>query len=472
MTTDPVNVQRDTFDDLQRAMSAGLPSAELVRLYRARVAEHDGAPNSVLALSPSAEQQAERLDAERSSGVVRGPLHGIPLLVKDNIGTEDQPTTAGARALEGLQPHRDAFLVARLREAGAVVLGKTNLSEWANWVDPEMPNGWSGLGGQVRAAFGGGDPSGSSSGSAVATALALAAAAIGSETSGSILSPSSVAGIVGVKPTRGLVSRTGIVPLAEGFDTAGPMARTVADAAVLLTVLAGSDPDDPATAEADARRVDYVAALEGATLRGARLGLSPGLRDGLDPPQRAVYDAALATLADAGAVLVETTALDEATALGLTLLGLIPASFRTGLEAYLAEAAPAPASGVRTLADVVAFNEQHPEAVPYGQSLLLASVAFPSGADEVSRAAAALRGVQVRAIDAAMEGLDALVAPGAQWANLGASAGSPGVVVPAGLADGVPLGLCFHGEPWSEARLLALAAAFEAAAAPRPVPTA
>jgi len=471
VTPDPEDVQHTTFVELQRAMSDGLSSAELVRVYRARVAELDAAPNSVLALSPSAEQQAERLDAERSSGVVRGPLHGIPLLLKDNIGTADQATTAGARALEGLRPHRDAFLVTRLRDAGAVVLGKTNLSEWANWVDPSMPNGWSGLGGQVAAAFGGGDPSGSSSGSAVATALALAAAAIGSETSGSILSPSSVAGIVGVKPTRGLVSRTGIVPLAEGFDTPGPMARTVADAAALLSVLAGSDPDDPATVEADARRTDYVTALDGATLRGARLGLSPSLRDTLDPPQRAVYDAALATLTGAGAVLVETAALDEATALGLTLLGLIPASFRTGLEAYLSEAAPVPASGVRTLADVVAFNEQHPEAVPYGQSLLLASVTFPSGADEVSRAAAALRAVQVRAIEAAMQGLDAVVAPGAKWSNLGASAGCPGVVVAAGLADGEPMGLCFHGEPWSEARLLALAAAFEAVAAPRPVPT-
>ena len=472
MPSTPVDLQNVTFAELQRAMANGLLSAELVRTYRARVAELDGRTNSVLALSPTAEQRAERLDAERSSGVVRGPLHGIPLLVKDNVGTSDQPTTAGARALDGLRPHRDAFLVSRLRDAGAVVFGKANLSEWANWVDPAMPNGWSGLGGQVRAAFGGGDPSGSSSGSAVATALALAAGSIGTETSGSILSPSSVAGIVGVKPTRGLVSRTGVVPLAEGFDTAGPMTRSVADAAALLSVLAGTDPDDAATEQADRHRTDYVAALAGATLRGVRLGLSPRLRDALAAPQRAVYDAALATLVDAGAILVETEALDEATALGTTLLGLIPASFRTGLEGYLAWAAPVPASGVRTLADVVRFNREHPEAVPHGQGLLIASASFPGDAGQVASAAAALRAVQVRAIENAIEGLDALVAPGSDWSNLGASAGCPGVVVPAGLADGIPYGLSFHGEPWSEARLLRLAAAFEAVAPPRPLPPA
>ena len=469
-TVGGIDLQACTIDQLQAAMAAGLTCVELVGVYLARITEHDRRTCSVLATSPTALANAARLDRERAAGRLRGPLHGVPLLLKDNVGTADQPTTAGSVALAGLQPRADAHLVGKLRAAGAVVLGKTNLSEFANWVDPSMPNGWSGLGGQVRGAFTLADPSGSSSGSAVATALALAAATVGSETSGSILSPASVAGIVGVKPTRGLVSRTGVVPLAEGFDTAGPMTRTVRDAAVLLTVMAGSDPADPATLEADRHRVDYAAALAGATLDGARLGVSPRLRDDLEPAEKDVYDAALQLLRDRGAVVVETTALDDATALGLTLLGLIPAAFRIGLDAYLATAAPAPDSGVRSLADIVRFNEQHPSAVPHGQGLLVASVVFPGDAEAVAAASAALRAVQTRAIEEATADLDGLVAPGAAWSNLGASAGCPSVVVPAGLAGDIPLGLCFLGTPWSEVRLLRLAAAFEQAAPARPLP--
>ena len=456
--------------DLQRALSDGLTSVQLVRACQERVAALDGPTRSVLALSPTALDAAAELDAERARGHLRGPLHGIPVLVKDNVGTADQPTTAGAAALAGLQPREDAVLVGLLRAAGMVVLGKTNLSEFANWVDPSMPNGWSGLGGQVKDAFTLADPSGSSSGSAVATALALAPVTIGTETSGSILSPASVAGIVGVKPTRGLISRTGVVPLAEGFDTAGPMTRNVHDAAALLTVLAASDPVDAATAEADDHRVDYVQALEGATLSGARLGTSARLRAELTPAEAASYDAALEVLRTAGATVVETTALDQATALGFTLLGLIPVAFRTGLDTYLATAAPVPASGVTSLADVVRYNEEHPEAVPHGQGLLVASAHFPGDAETVTAASAALRAVQCAAIEAALQDLDALVAPGAAWSNLGASAGCPSVVVPAGLAGELPSGLAFLGEPWSEARLLRLAAAFEAAAPPRPLP--
>ena len=458
-----LDLQTATIGDLQAALTAGrLTAVELAETYLDRIAHDDGRTNSVREVSPTALDHAHTLDNERQAGIVRGPLHGIPVLLKDNIGTADQPTTAGSFALEGLLVHHDAFVTARLRDAGAVVLGKTNLSEFANWVDPSMPNGFSSLGGQVSCAYRFGDPSGSSSGSGVAGSMAFAAGTIGSETSGSILSPSDVNGLVGVKPTRGLVSRAGIVPLAEGFDSAGPMTRTVVDAAALLTAIAGPDPDDPATDAAPS--VDYSAALLGATLTGARLGWSPPVRDALEAGPRALYDAALADLTRLGAVLVATDALDAAGELGKTELDLIPEDFKANLDHFLATCAPVPLSGVRSLQDIVRHNAAHPERMPYGQSLLVTSAATAGDRQAAAARALTLRTAQAAVIDAglARDGLRAYIAPGAAWSNIGASAGYPSVIVPAGIVDGTtPMGLSFLGTAWSEPSLLALAAAYE-----------
>ena len=274
-----LDLQTASFTDLQKAMAAGrLTSRQLTSAYLARISAYDGPTNSMRAINPHALADAARLDAERRAGHVRGPLHGLPIVLKDNIGTTDLPTTAGSIALEGSVPKQDAFLTERLRKAGAVILGKTNLSEIANWVDLSRPNGYSSLGGQVKNGYTLGDPSGSSSGSGVAGSMAFAAGAFGSETSGSILSPSDVNGLVGVKPTRGLISRAGVIPLAEGFDTAGPMTRSVADAAALLTAVAGTDARDPATAEAATHVTDYAKASRPGSLKGVRLDPVPERR--------------------------------------------------------------------------------------------------------------------------------------------------------------------------------------------------
>lgn len=468
-----MDLQTATMAELQEAMAVGrLTSVALTQAYLDRIAHLDGRTNSVLAVAPMALDQARGLDAERRAGRVRGPLHGVPLLIKDNVATCDQPTTAGSFALAGLVLPRDAFLTTRLREAGAVLLGKTNLSEFANWVDESMPNGWSSHGGQVRCAYRLGDPSGSSSGSGVAASMALAAGTIGSETSGSILSPCDVNGLVGVKPTRGLVSRAGVVPLAEGFDTPGPMTRTVADAALLLTIIAGPDPEDPATARAP--RVDHVAALAGATLAGARLGWSVTARNALEPGRQAVYDAALADLARLGAVLVATDALDAAGPLGMAAVDLIAEDFKANLDHFLATCGAVAPSGVRTLDDVVGLGVAHPDRMPWGQGLLQRSAATPGDRDAAAARALDLRTAQGAVIDAglARDDLAAYVAPGAAWSNIGASAGYPSVIVPAGLADdSTPVGLAFLGTAWSEPALLALASAYEAGTWRRVPPT-
>ena len=470
-----LDLQTATFVDLQKAMTAGrLTSVQLVKAYLGRIAAYDGPTNSIRQLSPTALAHAKALDAERKAGRLRGPLHGIPILLKDNIGTADQATTAGSIALEGLRPRKDATLVARLRAAGAVVLGKTNLSEFANWVDLSMPNGYSSLGGQVKDAYRLGDPSGSSSGSGVAGSMAFAAATFGSETSGSILSPSSVNGLVGVKPTLGLVSRDGVIPLAAGFDTAGPMARNVADAAALLGAVAATDPADDATVKADALRRDYAGLVRRASLKGVRLGYSQSGRDGLSARDARVYEAALKDLTRLGAVLVATDALDTAGDVGLAELGLIPNDFKGNLDHYLATYAPTPKSGVKTLADVVLFNNDHPDKVKYGQKLLIASAAQPGSREAAAAGALALRTAMGAIIDQGLvrDNLAAFVAPAASYANIGASAGYPTVVVPAGLSGEVaPMGLSFMGTAYNDHLLLQYAAAFEAGTHRRVPPT-
>jgi amidase len=468
-----LDLQTATVADLQSAMRSGrLTSARLVDAYLLRIARLDPQVNSVRAVNPRARAEAARLDAERRKGKVRGPLHGIPVLLKDNIGTKDLPTTAGSIALEGSVPFDDSFLVKRLKAAGAVVLGKANLSEWANWVDLSMPNGYSSLGGQVLSAYDFGDPLGSSSGSGVAGSMAFAAGTFGSETSGSILSPSSVNGLVGIKPTRGLVSRTGVIPLAEGFDTAGPMTRTVSDAAALLTAVAGPDPADHATAEAPVR--DYAAAARTTSLKGVRLGFSAQRRDSLSGPERELFDASLEALEARGAVLVESEELEDLGNAGIAEIGLIPNDFKANLDHYLTTAIPTPKSGVRSLVDVVAYNQRFPDRVKYGQRLLVASAAQPGSREAASASSLALRTAMGAVIDRALaaDDLDAFVVSGPDYANVGASAGYPTVIVPQGLAgDADPVGLSFLGTAYSEDRLVAYAAAYEAATRRRVPPT-
>lgn len=471
-----VSLQNGTVLDMQRAMAARrLTSAELTRAYLDRIAFFDQRfeLNSVRHVNRNALKEAAVLDKERRQGKVRGPLHGIPVLLKDNVGTKDQPTTAGSIALAGSIPKNDATIVAKLRAAGAVILGKTNLSEFANWVDLSMPNGYSSLGGQVVNAYNGGDPSGSSSGSGVAGSMGLAALTIGSETSGSILSPSNDNSLVGVKPTLGLASRYGIIPLAPSFDVPGPMVRTVTDAAALLTAIAGADPKDAATAGAQVPKGGYLPLLRKDALKGVRLGVpSAGNRPGGETG--ALFDRAIADLTKAGATVVETDLLGNTGLASLSELGLIPNEFKWSLNEYLATEAR-PTTGVKTLADIIAYNEKHPDKVKYGQKLLQASNATPGLGPLATVSAIPVRTQAQAAVDSALaaDDLDAIVELGPGNANVAAAAGYPTVIVPAGYTgDGSNAeGLAFTGTAYAEGRLLAFAYAYEQISRRRVPPT-
>ncbi|MGY3264035.1 amidase [Lysobacter sp. HA35] len=477
---------------LSARMAKGeLTSHALTQSYLDRIAAiDDGGPrlNAVLALNPNALREADALDAERRDGHVRGPLHGIPILLKDNIDATPMATTAGSLALSDNRPSHDAFLVKRLREAGAVILGKTNLSEWANFRSTRSISGWSGAGGQTRSPYAlDRNPCGSSSGSGAAAAASLASAAIGTETDGSIICPASVMGVVGLKPTVGLVSRKGIVPISVSQDTAGPMARSVADAAAVLTAIAAPDSKDPANGgKSRPKAVDYTAHLKPDALKGARIGV---LRKsaGYHPEVDAAFDRAIAALKAAGAVVVDASIptagkWDDAENTVLT------AEFRPGLESYLAQA-DAP---VRHLRDIIEFNNTHAtQEMPYfGQELFEQSMKAPALSSSQYKTARdnARRLAGPEGIDAALkrQKLDALIAPstGPSWridtvlgdhfsgAGYGAAAvaGYPSISVPMGDAHGLPLGLVFLGKKWSEPRLIELAYSFEQATHARTAP--
>ncbi len=482
--------------DLQNDLAAGrVTSEKLVIAFEARIAALDSAGpalQSIIALNPNALDEARALDRERTAHGARGPLHGIPLLVKDNIETADPiPTTAGSLALKDNLTRRDAPVVSRLRAAGAIILGKTNLSEWANIRGIRAVSGWSGIGGLTKNPF---SPdrsaSGSSSGSGAAIAAQFAAAALGTETDGSVVSPSSLNGLVGLKPTVGLVSRTHIVPISHSQDTPGPMAHTVRDAALLLTAMAGSDPADPATREADAHRADFTAALDPHALQGRRLGV---LRfdAGFNPETDAVFAHALEILKRSGATLVEIDKLPGAEAIGDAENKVLLTELKSDLNAYLATT---PASvTTRTLADVIAFNLAHAdrELGLFGQELFLKAESTNGLSDPAYLAARALslKLAGAEGIDKmlAADKLDALVAPTAgpawvvdtvngdassgQTSTLPAVAGYPHLTVPMGSVFGLPVGLSFIGPAWSEARLLAYGYAFEQEAGIRPRPT-
>lgn len=444
--------------EVQEAMAGGgTTSVELVQAYLARIEALDRrgpAVHAVRCLAPDAEEQAAALDRERAEGDVRGPLHGVPVLLKDNIDVAGLPTTAGALALEHSVPDRDADLVVALREAGAVVLGKTNLTELANFLTEGMPGGYSSLGGQVLNPY---DlsisPSGSSSGSGAAAALGLATVTVGTETDGSIISPSVAQSLVGMKPTLGAVPGAGIVPIATSQDCAGPMTRTVADAAALLAALTGTE------------RV-----LRPDALNGARL-VAPAVAEGVDEEERELFLAALESMRSAGAHVVEVPELAETSELPVLVY-----EFARDMDAYLArlpDGAP-----MRTLADIARFNEEHPaEALKYGQKYVRAALEVDHEAQRATYLADRARDKAVageHGIDATLSttGGVALVMPGWHGAGIAARAGYPSLTVPAGYraANRRPFGVTFLGAAGSEDLLLSLGSAVEAATgARRPV---
>lgn len=484
---------------LQEGMRSGRWTARrLTELYLERIDAIDRrgpALASVIETNPEAIRIAETLDQERRSGQSRGPLHGIPVLIKDNIDTGDRmETTAGSLALTGSRAPRDAFIVERLRAAGAVLLGKTNLSEWANFRGWGSSSGWSGKGGQTRNPYAlDRSPCGSSSGSGAAAAASLAAVTIGTETNGSIVCPSSANGLAGLKPTVGLWSRAGIIPISATQDTAGPMGRTVADLAALLGPLAAVDPRDPATAAARSRAgTDYVAALDPGALRGARLGVA---RKGFNVSARviAVFDEAVAALRSAGATVIDPADLPSLADLESDELELFRYELKAGLEAYLASRPDQPH---RSLRDLIAFNQRNRERELrfFGQEHLEDSAGKAPLTDPKYRAIrrrllAVTRGNFSALL--ARHRLDAVVCPtgGPAWvidpvngdhftggdASYPAITGYPHLTVPMGQVHGLPVGLSFFGPAWSEARLLGFGHAFERAtqvrAAPRFVPT-
>ena len=463
-----LDLQLVTIPQLTKALASGKTSSrELVQAYLARIRAYDGHVNSIRALNRHALRLAGKLDAERAAGRVRGPLHGIPILLKDNINTTDMPTTAGSIALKGSIPLMEATITTKLEKAGAIILGKTNLSEFANWVDLSMPNGYSSLGGQVKNAYNLGDPSGSSSGSGVAGSMAFATGTVGTETSGSILSPSEANSLVGIKPTTGLLSRFGILPLAPSFDTPGPMTRNVTDAAIMLGVMAGVDEKDERTADSGDAPSDYSKFLKTNALKDVRLGYSPNDLDG-----QGMFEKALAVLEKQGATLVETDTLSNTSLVGLTEIGLIPNEFKSSLNQYLAEQTP-DSLRVRTLSDIVAYNEEHPDEVKYGQNLLIASDAMP-GVYHPAWAEPTIQSSRA-AIDATLlaDDLAAIVAPGNTYANVSAAAGYPTVVVPAGYTgEGRnPFGLSFLADAFSEPDLISFAYDYEQATKLRVPPT-
>jgi amidase len=494
----PDPVEERSIADLQAAMAAGRASAvSLTRAYLARIAAMDRrgpALRSVIALNPDALAQARALDAERRAGRVRGPLHGVPVLVKDNIETLDPvATTAGSLALRDNVTRRDAPVVARLRAAGAVILGKTNLSEWANIRSTRSMSGWSAVGGLVRNPYAlDRTACGSSSGSGAAVAASFAAAALGTETDGSVVCPSSIAGLVGLKPTVGLVSRTRVVPISRSQDTPGPMARGVRDAAVLLTAMAGSDPEDAATAAADARRTDYAAGLSASALSGLRVAV---LRPPMTPDLQAKFDAALEVLKAGGATLVDVDR-PKLEGVGEAELTVLLTELKADLDAYLATT-PA-AVKARSLDQVIAFNRARAaDEMPFfGQELFEQAAATKGLGDPAYRAARAKSaGAAEGALQAMLKAADAtvLVTPtyGPAWlsdpvygdqyggpssSELPAIAGWPNLTVPMGLVRGLPAGLSFVGRPFTEAALLGAGYAYEqrarARVAPRYLPTA
>jgi len=495
------DLEEATIADLQHRMETGQDtSRSLVDKYLARIDALDrNGPGlrSVLEINPDARDIANLLDTERRAGRVRGPLHGIPVMVKDNIATHDRMmTTAGSLALAGTPAPKDAFVVERLRAAGVVILGKTNLSEWANFRSTHSSSGWSGRGGQTKNPYAlDRSPSGSSSGSAVAVAANLITIAVGTETDGSIVSPSNVNSLVGIKPTLGLVSRSGIVPIAHSQDTAGPMTRTVADAALLLGAMAGADPADDATSAADSRgRRDYSASLVRDGLRGARIGVVRNRLFGSSPAADTLAEAAIADMKREGAVIVDPAPIPTLGTFDDSELDVLLFEFKADLSRYFGLLGTT--TSMRSLADLITFNDSHKneELRYFGQELVVTAQGKGPLSDAKYRAALARNQLLAReqGIDATMTKykLDALVAPtgGPAWlidlvngdggtaaapgpSTVTSVAGYPHITVPMGFVGGLPVGVSFFGRAWSEPTLIKLAYAYEQATKHRRRPT-
>ena len=485
--------QEATIDELQQKMKNGeYTSKSITKIYLKRIAEIDKkgpALNAVIEINPDALAIAESLDAERKAGKVRGPLHGIPVLIKDNINSGDKMmTTAGALALEGNIAGKDAFIVKQLREAGAVLLGKTNLSEWANFRSTRSTSGWSSRGGQTKNPYLlTRNPSGSSAGSGSAVSANLCVVAIGTETNGSVVSPSSVNGIVGIKPTVGLLSRSGIIPISKTQDTAGPMARTVRDAAIFLGALAGVDPEDEVTLESKGKaQKDYTQFLDPNGLKGKKIGIEKSMLTGHEGIV-GLYQDAIALLKAQGATVVEVE-LTKLMADPGSVEGLIlQYEFKDGVNNYLSKTG----GKIRTLADVIAFNKANEKkAMPYfKQETLERSEARP-GLDNSEYTEALKKLLTVRKIIDDLlkqDQLDAICAvtngpaccidlisgdyrTGPSFSGPAAMAGYPHITVPMGIVFGVPVGFSFVGTAYAEPELLKLAYAFEQASKRRVAP--
>jgi amidase len=494
---------RASVAELQTAMSCGeLTSAALTAFYLQRIDRLNPALHAVITVNLNAEAEAAASDAARAGP--RGPLDGIPVLVKDNIQVAGMPTTAGSPALLSAEPD-DAFLITKLREAGAVIIGKANLSEWANFRSTHSTSGWSTLGGQSANPYAlDRNPSGSSSGSAAGVAAALALAAVGTETDGSIVCPASACGIVGLKPTNGLVSRRGIVPISPVQDTAGPMATCVADAAALLSVLVGADPQDPVAPDdldaaertiAAAARTSFAQSLDPAALDGARLGIWRDPSAPAGAATSAVLDMTVAKLRSLGAAVVDPVTLPDTGQIPGPEFTALLYEFKYGINAYLAYLAGFGFDGTvpRTLAELIDFNKRNADLVlsRFGQEVFEASEATSGDLADGEYLAARREATRLArtAISAPLAeyGLEAIVALTANPACLtdyvlgdhdvfhtsgpAAVAGCPSITVPAGYVCGLPVGVSFFGPRWTEPRLIALAYAFEQATLVRQAPT-
>jgi amidase len=486
-----------TIAQLQQGLESGrYTSRRLTELYLQRIDAIDrNGPvlRSIIEVNPDALSIASSLDGERKAGRVRGPLHGIPIVIKDNIDTGDRMmTTAGSLALDGASAPRDAFVVERLRAAGAVIIAKTNLSEWANFRSTKSVSGWSARGGQVKNPYVlDRNPCGSSAGTGTAIAANLAAAGVGTETDGSIVCPSGANGLVGLKPTVGLVSRAGIIPISHTQDTAGPMTRTVADAAVLLAAMTGVDPRDTPTRRSTGHIADYVNALDADGLKGARIGVARDRYFGYSPATDRLIEGAIATMKARGAVIVDPANIPTAARLDDCEMEILLFEFKADLNAYLQSRGTS--ARVHSLKELIAFNEREKDReMPFFAQELFdrsekkAALTSP----EYRRALTTCRSrARTLGIDAVMtrHKLDAIVAPTGSPAwpidlingdhFLGASstpaavAGYPSITVPAGDVRGLPVGVSFIGSAWSEARLIRLAYAYEQATRHRRPPT-
>ena len=478
-----------TISQMQEGMQSGKFSARsLAEMYLARIEkldQHGPAINSIIEINPDTLAIADALDDERRNNHIRGPLHGVPVLIKDNIATADMiSTTAGSLALVGSKVPRDAVLATKLRQAGAVILGKTNLSEWANFRSTRSTSGWSGRGGQTRNPYAlDRNPGGSSSGSGAAVAAHFCAVALGTETNGSIINPSSANGIVGIKPTLGLVSRSGIVPIAHSQDTAGPMARTVADAAVFLGVLTGVDPRDGITSESRGKAYsDYTQFLDPNGLRGARIGVARNYFD-FHEKVDALMERAIDVMKQSGATIIDPANVETAKRLWSSEYELLLYEFKADLNKYLAELGPT--ARVRSLKEAIAFNEENKEKeMPYfGQEIFLeAEEKGPLTSEPYLEALEKCRRLsRDEGIDATIrkDRLDAIIAPSGGptclidlvngdhflggSSSAAAIAGYPNITVPAGYVFGLPVGISFFASAFSEPTLIKLAHAFERA---------